>query len=71
MMYTVIASTQYATRCREAEPGEVHMWAFPCLTLASIAFIAGVLVLMADSCATPRAGAGVAGQPPRAGSSPR
>ncbi|MFI2781294.1 amino acid permease [Streptomyces sp. ALB3] len=47
MMYMVIAITQYATRRKEAEPGEVRMWAFPYLTLATIAFIAGVLVLMA------------------------
>ncbi|MFJ6752867.1 MULTISPECIES: amino acid permease [unclassified Streptomyces] len=47
MMYMVIAITQYATRRKQAQPGEVRMWAFPYLTLATIAFIAGVLVLMA------------------------
>lgn len=47
MMYMVIAITQYATRRKEPRPTEVRMWAFPYLTLATIAFIAGVLVLMA------------------------
>ncbi|MEU6765114.1 amino acid permease [Streptomyces sp. NPDC046853] len=47
MMYMVIAITQYATRRKEPQAGEVRMWAFPYLTLATIAFIAGVLVLMA------------------------
>ncbi|POX36882.1 GABA permease [Streptomyces sp. Ru73] len=47
MMYLVIAVTQYATRRRSQEPGEVRMWLFPYLTLATIAFIAGVLLLMA------------------------
>jgi GABA permease len=47
MMYLVIALTQYATRRKQGHPPEVRMWAFPYLTLATIAFIAGVLVLMA------------------------
>lgn len=47
MMYMVIALTQYATRRRGGRPAEVRMWAFPYLTLATVAFIAGVLVLMA------------------------
>ncbi|WP_433602311.1 amino acid permease [Nocardia sp. CA-135953] len=50
MMYMVIAITQYATRRKarhEDHTLEVKMWAFPYLTLATIAFIAGVLVLMA------------------------
>lgn len=47
MMYMVIAITQYATRRKGPRPSEVRMWAFPYLTLATIAFIAGVLVLMA------------------------
>ncbi|MHB9757089.1 amino acid permease [Streptomyces sp. BYX5S] len=47
MMYMVIALTQYAVRRKGGTPAEVRMWAFPWLTLATIAFIAGVLVLMA------------------------
>lgn len=47
MMYMVIAITQYATRRKGPRPSEVRMWAFPYLTLATIAFIAAVLVLMA------------------------
>ncbi|WP_322983230.1 amino acid permease [Streptomyces sp. S584] len=47
MMYMVIALTQYATRRKGGRPDEVRMWAFPYLTLATVAFIAGVLVLMA------------------------
>ncbi|WP_299540786.1 amino acid permease [uncultured Streptomyces sp.] len=47
MMYMVIALTQYATRRKGGLPAEVRMWAFPYLTLATVAFIAGVLVLMA------------------------
>ncbi|MFF7361493.1 amino acid permease [Streptomyces sp. NPDC008125] len=47
MMYMVIALTQYATRRKGGRPAEVRMWAFPYLTLATVAFIAGVLVLMA------------------------
>ncbi|MFE4217843.1 amino acid permease [Streptomyces sp. NPDC056844] len=47
MMYMVIALTQYATRRKGGRPTEVRMWAFPYLTLATVAFIAGVLVLMA------------------------
>ncbi|MFI0241110.1 amino acid permease [Streptomyces sp. NPDC016845] len=47
MMYLVIALTQYANRRKGGRPAEVRMWAFPYLTLATIAFIAGVLVLMA------------------------
>ncbi|MFC7466845.1 amino acid permease [Actinomadura keratinilytica] len=47
MMYLVIALTQYATRRKGGQPAEVRMWGFPYLTLATIAFIAGVLVLMA------------------------
>ncbi|MDX3056082.1 amino acid permease [Streptomyces sp. NE06-03E] len=47
MMYMVIALTQYATRRKRGRPDEVRMWAFPYLTLATVAFIAGVLVLMA------------------------
>ncbi|MFJ8825193.1 amino acid permease [Streptomyces sp. NPDC102467] len=47
MMYLVIALTQYAIRRKEGQPREVRMWGFPYLTLATIAFIAGVLVLMA------------------------
>ncbi|MGI5467014.1 amino acid permease [Streptomyces sp. CA-132043] len=47
MMYLVIAVTQYATRRRQEEPAEVRMWLFPYLTVATIVFIAGVLVLMA------------------------
>ncbi|MEU1438567.1 amino acid permease [Streptomyces sp. NPDC005786] len=47
MMYMVIALTQYATRRQGGQPAEVRMWGFPYLTLATIAFIAGVLVLMA------------------------
>ncbi|MEV6886573.1 amino acid permease [Streptomyces sp. NPDC051135] len=47
MMYLVIALTQYATRRKAPRPSEVRMWGFPYLTLATIAFISGVLVLMA------------------------
>ncbi|MFI7386153.1 amino acid permease [Streptomyces sp. NPDC049813] len=47
MMYLVIALTQYATRRKGGRPDEVRMWGFPYLTLATIAFIGGVLVLMA------------------------
>ncbi|MGP3776266.1 amino acid permease [Streptomyces sp. SDT5-1] len=47
MMYLVIALTQYAVRRKGGRPAEVRMWGFPYLTLATIAFIAGVLVLMA------------------------
>lgn len=47
MMYLVIAVTQYATRRRQRGPAEVRMWLFPYLTLATIAFIAAVLLLMA------------------------
>ncbi|ANS31164.1 GABA permease [Rhodococcus opacus] len=50
MMYMVIALTQYATRRKtrhEDHTPEVKMWAFPFLTVATIAFIAGVLLLMA------------------------
>lgn len=47
MMYMVIAITQYATRRGQDGTPEVRMWLFPYLTLATIAFIAGVLVLMA------------------------
>ncbi|MFD9292517.1 amino acid permease [Streptomyces sp. NPDC060030] len=47
MMYMVIALTQYATRRKGGRPAEVRMWGFPYLTLATVAFIAGVLVLMA------------------------
>ncbi|MEU9356680.1 amino acid permease [Streptomyces sp. NPDC048301] len=47
MMYMVIAVTQYAVRRKGGPPAEVRMWGFPCLTLATVAFIAGVLVLMA------------------------
>lgn len=47
MMYMVIAITQYATRRRQPRVAEIRMWAFPYLTLATIAFIAGVLILMA------------------------
>lgn len=47
MMYMVIAITQYATRRRQAPVAEVRMWGFPWLTLVTIAFIAGVLILMA------------------------
>ncbi|MFF3831881.1 amino acid permease [Streptomyces sp. NPDC002458] len=47
MMYMVIALTQYATRRKGGLPAEVRMWGFPYLTLATVAFIAGVLVLMA------------------------
>ncbi|MFD8124863.1 amino acid permease, partial [Streptomyces albidoflavus] len=47
MMYLVIALTQYATRRKGGQPAEVRMWGFPYLTLATIAFIVGVLVLMA------------------------
>ncbi|MEU6439357.1 amino acid permease [Streptomyces sp. NPDC047046] len=47
MMYLVIALTQYAMRRKEPAPTEVRMWGFPYLTLGTIAFIAGVLVLMA------------------------
>ncbi|GAA2294953.1 amino acid permease [Streptomyces kunmingensis] len=47
MMYLVIALTQYATRRKGGQPRDVRMWGFPYLTLATIAFIAGVLVLMA------------------------
>ncbi|WP_328630731.1 amino acid permease [Streptomyces sp. NBC_00356] len=47
MMYMVIALTQYAVRRKGDRPTDVRMWGFPYLTLATIAFIAGVLVLMA------------------------
>ncbi|MGW2345749.1 amino acid permease [Streptomyces sp. NPDC001661] len=47
MMYMVIALTQYAVRRKGERPTDVRMWGFPYLTLATIAFIAGVLVLMA------------------------
>ncbi|MFF3490414.1 amino acid permease [Streptomyces sp. NPDC002795] len=47
MMYMVIALTQYAVRRKGERPTDVRMWCFPYLTLATIAFIAGVLVLMA------------------------
>ncbi|WP_406145166.1 amino acid permease [Streptomyces sp. NBC_01012] len=47
MMYMVIALTQYATRRKGGLPDEVRMWGFPYLTLATVAFIAWVLVLMA------------------------
>ncbi|MEV6313160.1 amino acid permease [Streptomyces sp. NPDC051840] len=47
MMYMVIALTQYAVRRKGGRPAEVRMWGFPYLTLATIVFIAGVLVLMA------------------------
>lgn len=47
MMYMVIALTQYAVRRKDGAPAEVRMWGFPYLTLATVAFIAGVLVLMA------------------------
>ncbi|MFD7296854.1 amino acid permease [Streptomyces sp. NPDC059897] len=47
MMYLVIALTQYAVRRKGERPTDVRMWCFPYLTLATIAFIAGVLVLMA------------------------
>lgn len=47
MMYMVIALTQYAVRRKGELPTDVRMWGFPYLTLATIAFIAGVLVLMA------------------------
>ncbi|MFI7394922.1 amino acid permease [Streptomyces tendae] len=47
MMYMVIALTQYAVRRKGGRPTEVRMWGFPYLTLATIAFIAGALVLMA------------------------
>jgi GABA permease len=47
MMYLVIALTQYATRRKGPRPSDVRMWGFPYLTLATVAFIAGVLVLMA------------------------
>ncbi|WP_447034678.1 amino acid permease [Streptomyces sp. DSM 118878] len=47
MMYMVIALTQYAVRRKGDRPTDVRMWGFPFLTLATIAFIAGVLVLMA------------------------
>ncbi|MEU0842619.1 amino acid permease [Streptomyces sp. NPDC005962] len=47
MMYMVIAITQYATRRRQNHSPEVRMWLFPYLTLATIAFIAAVLILMA------------------------
>ncbi|MGV9633109.1 amino acid permease [Nocardia rhamnosiphila] len=50
MMYLVIALTQYATRRKsrgEDHSLEVKMWLFPYLTLATIAFIAAVLLLMA------------------------
>ncbi|MFZ3566103.1 amino acid permease [Streptomyces sp. BH097] len=47
MMYLVIALTQYAVRRKGEQPSDVRMWCFPYLTLATIAFIAGVLVLMA------------------------
>ncbi|WP_425825757.1 amino acid permease [Streptomyces fractus] len=47
MMYLVIALTQYAVRRKGERPTDVRMWGFPYLTLATIAFIAGVLVLMA------------------------
>ncbi|MGW0686212.1 amino acid permease [Streptomyces sp. NPDC002754] len=47
MMYLVIALTQYAVRRKGERPTDVRMWCFPHLTLATIAFIAGVLVLMA------------------------
>ncbi|MFJ9176586.1 amino acid permease [Streptomyces sp. NPDC102360] len=46
MMYMVIALTQYAVRRKGQRPTDVRMWGFPYLTLATIAFIAGVLVLM-------------------------
>ncbi|MFE7711864.1 amino acid permease [Streptomyces sp. NPDC057486] len=44
--YLVIALTQYATGRRNDNTSEVRMWAFPYLTLATIAFIIAVLVLM-------------------------
>ncbi|MFZ3561934.1 amino acid permease [Streptomyces sp. BH055] len=47
MMYLVIALTQYAVRRKGERPSDVRMWCFPYLTLATIAFIAGVLILMA------------------------
>lgn len=47
IMYLVIALTQYANRRGGGRPAEVRMWGFPHLTLATIAFIAGVLVVMA------------------------
>ncbi|MHC5260503.1 amino acid permease [Streptomyces sp. UC4497] len=47
MMYMVIALTQYAVRRKGERQTDVRMWGFPYLTLATIAFIAGVLVLMA------------------------
>ncbi|MFC6063683.1 amino acid permease [Streptomyces ochraceiscleroticus] len=47
MMYLVIAVTQYATRRRQHGPTEVRMWLFPYLTVATIVFIAAVLILMA------------------------
>ncbi|WP_051871422.1 amino acid permease [Streptomyces sclerotialus] len=47
MMYLVIAVTQYATRRRRSEPAEARMWLFPYLTVVTIVFIAGVLLLMA------------------------
>ncbi|WP_369199409.1 amino acid permease [Streptomyces sp. PU-14G] len=47
MMYMVIALTQYAVRRKGERPTDVRIWGFPYLTLATIAFIAGVLVLMA------------------------
>ncbi|WP_218037986.1 amino acid permease [Streptomyces lycii] len=47
MMYMVIAITQYTTRRRQSDVSDVRMWLFPYLTLATIAFIASVLVLMA------------------------
>ncbi|MEU1178656.1 amino acid permease [Streptomyces sp. NPDC005820] len=45
--YLVIALTQYATGRRDDNDSDVRMWAFPYLTLATIAFIVAVLVLMA------------------------
>ncbi|GGM36606.1 amino acid permease [Dactylosporangium sucinum] len=47
MMYMVIAITQYATRRRNDPTSDVRMWLFPYLTLATIAFIAAVLIVMA------------------------
>ncbi|MEU6457163.1 amino acid permease [Streptomyces sp. NPDC047065] len=47
IMYMVIALTQYANRRKGGRPAEVRMWGFPYLTLATVAFIAGVLVVMA------------------------
>lgn len=50
MMYLVIALTQYATRRvghRHGGTLDVKMWFFPYLTLATIVFLAGVLLWMA------------------------